>query len=267
MTITALEIRNLTKKFKRGTTGVTALDDVSLSIGKGEFVSIVGASGCGKSTLLRLVDGLTGASSGDVLIGGQPMHKPGPDRAFVFQQDCLFPFRTVIDNVTFGLDIQGISKRVARDKGRELMNLVGLSGFEDHFPHELSGGMRQRANLARALAVDPEVLLMDEPFAALDGQTRELMQEELLRIWEQSRKTVLFVTHQIDEAVYLSDRVIVMTARPGRVKAEVRIDLPRPRALSMKRSPELSAHEETIWDLIQEEVKESMRLERLRGKH
>lgn len=267
MTVTALETCNLTKRFSRGTHGVTALDDVSLRIEEGEFVSIVGASGCGKSTLLRLVDGLTAPSSGEVLLGGKPVRKPGPDRAFVFQQDCLFPWRTIIENVTFGPEVQGVRKAEARDRGRDLLDLVGLTGFESHYPHELSGGMRQRANLARAFAVDPEVLLMDEPFAALDGQTRELMQEELLRIWEQSRKTVLFVTHQIDEAVYLSDRVVVMTARPGRVKAEVHIDLPRPRALSMKRSSELAAHEETIWNLIQEEVKESMRLEGLHGKH
>jgi len=261
-----LETRQLGKQFRRRGTIVQALADVNVSVKDGEFVSIVGASGCGKSTFLRLIDCLTPPTSGEVLLNGMPVDRPGPDRAFVFQQDRMLPWRTVRDNVTFGLELQGTSRRQARHRAEELLQLVGLSNFGDHFPHELSGGMRQRANLARALAVDPELLLMDEPFASLDGQTREIMQGELLRIWDESRKTVLFVTHQVDEAVYLSDRVVVFTVRPGRVKAEVEIDLPRPRALAMKHSPEFVGYVDQVWRLIEDEVRESMLLEMRGGK-
>src|SRR5438105_14725769 len=238
----------------------TALRDVSLQIDSGQFISRVGASGCGKRTLLRIVDGLVAPSSGSVSVDGQSVTKPGPDRGFVFQQDALFPWRTVLDNVVFGLEVQGRSKSASRARADELIRLVGLSGFEHHFPHELSGGMRQRANLARALTVDPDVLLMDEPFAALDAQTREIMQAELLRIWRSNRKTVLFVTHQIDEAVYLADRVVVMTSRPGRVKAVLDVDIQRPRALSVKRTPAFLAIVDEIWKMIEEEVRSALRI-------
>src|ERR671928_1135547 len=215
-----LETRALSKTFVKATGGtVEALRDISLSINEGEFVAIVGASGCGKTTFLRILDGLIDKTSGDIVLDGHEVARPGPDRGFVFQSDSLFPWRTVLDNVLFGLEVQGKPRKPSVERAMEYIKLVGLSGFEKNFPHELSGGMRQRANLARALTVDPEILLMDEPFASLDAQTREIMQSELLRVWRSNRKTVMFVTHQIDEAVYLADRVMVMTSRPGQIKA------------------------------------------------
>jgi NitT/TauT family transport system ATP-binding protein len=186
--------------------------------------------------------------------------RPGPDRGFVFQQDALFPWRTVLDNIVFGLEVQGRAKRESHGRADELIRLVGLTGFEQHYPHELSGGMRQRANLARALTIDPDILLMDEPFAALDAQTREIMQAELLRVWRSNRKTVLFVTHQIDEAVYLADRVVVMTSRPGQIKAVLEVDIPRPRDLSVKRTPQFLHLVDAIWAMIEEEVKAALRI-------
>jgi len=252
---------HLCKAFRRGETTVEALRDIDISVADGEFVSIVGASGCGKSTFLRLVDGLTKPTSGEARIGGQPVRGPGSDRAFVFQQDRMLPWRTIEQNVGVGLEMHKVDKAARKATVAPLLDLVGLRGFESSYPHELSGGMRQRANLARALAVDPQVLLMDEPFASLDGQTREIMQAELLRIWSERQKTVLFVTHQIDEAVYLSDRVLVLTARPGRLKADVHIDLPRPRGLAVKRSPVFGEYVDTIWSLIEEEVKQSLSYE------
>ncbi len=238
-----LQTRNISKTFVRRRQAVEVLRDVTIDIEASHFVSIVGASGCGKTTFLRIIDGLISPTSGEILIDGSPVAGPGLDRAFVFQQDALFPWRTVIDNVIFGLEVQRKSKRESTERAMEFIQLVGLSGFEYHFPHELSGGMRQRANLARALTVDPQVLLMDEPFASLDAQTREIMQSELLRIWRSNRRTVLFITHQIDEAVYLADKVIVMTARPGRIKAILAVDIPRPRQLSVKRTPRFLATE------------------------
>jgi len=237
-----------------------ALRDVSLQVDGGEFISIVGASGCGKTTLLRIVDGLKAPSRGQIWVDGKPVQKPGPDRGFVFQQDALFPWRTVLDNVIFGLEVQGKSKKEARARADGLVGLVGLSGFEQHFPHELSGGMRQRANLARALTIDPDILLMDEPFASLDAQTREIMQAELLRIWRSNRKTVLFVTHQIDEAVFLADRVVVMTSRPGQVKAVLDVKIDRPRDLSVKRTPAFLDLVDQIWKMIEEEVKAALQM-------
>ena len=255
-----LEARNISMQFVRRQRVVEALRDVTVQVETSHFVSIVGASGCGKTTLLRIVDGLIAPTGGEILIDGRPVVGPGRDRAFVFQQDGLFPWRTVVDNVIFGLEVQHVKKREAVERANEFIQLVGLDGFEHHFPHELSGGMRQRANLARALTLDPDVLLMDEPFAALDAQTREIMQAELLRIWRSNRKTVLFITHQIDEAVYLSDRVIVMTTRPGRVKSIVEVDLPRPRELSIKRTPRFLALVDEIWKMIEEEVKAALNI-------
>ena len=257
---TKLEARDISMVFSRRRRQVEALRDVSLRVEAGQFVSIVGASGCGKTTLLRIVDGLATPTSGEILVNGQPVTGPGPDRGFVFQQDALFPWRTVIDNVVFGLEVQGKRKRDTHERADGLIRLVGLSGFEHLFPHELSGGMRQRANLARALTIDPDVLLMDEPFAALDAQTREIMQSELLRIWRSNRKTVLFVTHQIDEAIYLSDKVIVMTSRPGRIKAVIDVDILRPRELSIKRTPRFLELMDEIWKMIEEEVKAALQI-------
>lgn len=253
-----LEADHVTKTFAKRGEELTVLDGVSCSVASGEFVSIVGASGCGKTTLLRIIDGLETVTSGRIRIDGQDVTSPGQNRGFVFQQDNLFPWRTILRNVMVGGEFQGRPKAERKATAEEYIKLVGLSGFEQHYPHELSGGMRQRVNLARALAVRPEVLLMDEPFAALDAQTREIMQSELLRIWRADQRTVLFVTHQIDEAIYLSDRVIVMTARPGRIKEIIDVDLPRPRDLSLKRTPEFAALVDQIWSLIEVEVRTSM---------
>ena len=255
-----LELSNISMLYTQRGRRFAALRDVSLRVETGEFISIVGASGCGKTTLLRIVDGLISPTHGEVSVDGRTVTRPGPDRGFVFQQDALFPWRTVRDNIVFGLEVQGRPRRLARARAEELIRLVGLSGFEQHFPHELSGGMRQRANLARALTIDPDILLMDEPFAALDAQTREIMQAELLRIWERGQKTVLFVTHQIDEAVYLADRVVVMTSRPGQIKAVLDVNIPRPRDLSVKRLPEFLAIVDEIWKMIEEEVKAALRI-------
>jgi NitT/TauT family transport system ATP-binding protein len=255
-----LTLRNIAMIYSQRGQRFAALRDVSLEVQAGEFISLVGASGCGKTTLLRIVDGLVPPTHGEVLVNGKAVTRPGPDRGFVFQQDALFPWRTVIDNIVFGLEVQGKSKREAVQRADALVRLVGLGGFERHFPHELSGGMRQRANLARALTIDPDILLMDEPFAALDAQTREIMQSELLRIWRNNRKTVLFVTHQIDEAVYLADRVVVMTSRPGQIKAVLDVNIPRPRDLSVKRTPEFLGLVDAIWKMIEEEVKAALRI-------
>ncbi|MFD9888664.1 ABC transporter ATP-binding protein [Amycolatopsis sp. NPDC059027] len=256
-----LRLENLGKIFRRKGSEVEALHGLDLEVPAGEFVSVVGASGCGKSTLLRLVDGLIPPTTGMVTLHGRRVSGSGPDRALVFQQDRLLPWRTVERNIGLGLEFQGLSKKECAEKAAELLDLVGLPGFAGAYPHELSGGMRQRVNIARALAVDPDVLLMDEPFAALDGQTRELMQGELLRIWQRRSKTVLFVTHQVDEAVYLSDRIVVLTARPGRVKAVLDVALPRPRTLATKHSPEFGWHVEQVWSLIEGEVRQSMERE------
>jgi NitT/TauT family transport system ATP-binding protein len=206
-----------------------ALSDVSLQIAEGEFVSIVGPSGCGKSTLLYMVGGFVAPSRGAVSVAGKPVTGPGPDRGPVFQEFALFPWKTVLANVMYGLLQQGVSKPKAEAKARALISLVHLTGYEKFYPKELSGGMKQRVAIARTLAYGPTILLMDEPFGALDAHTRTGLQNELLEIWERDRKTVLFVTHSVEEAVFLSDRVVVLTRSPGRVKATVDIDLPRPR--------------------------------------
>jgi len=239
----------------RTNTRLIALDGVNLTIMDGEFVSIVGPSGCGKTTFLSVVDGLIAASGGRILVEGQVVTKPGPDRAVVFQDASLLPWRTVLGNVLYGLECQGVSARAAKERASHFIEMVGLSGFEQHYAHELSGGMQQRVNLARALVMDPKILLMDEPFASLDAQTREAMQEELLRIWVKAGKTVLFVTHQIDEAIYLSDRVVVFSGRPGKVKEIIPVGIERPRTLRLKRESRFHAIEDRIWSLIDEDVK------------
>jgi NitT/TauT family transport system ATP-binding protein len=226
---------------------LVAIEELSLDIPEGQFVTIVGPSGCGKSTFAKIVNGLLPATYGTIEVRKA---KQGNDHAMVFQDSSLFPWYSVLTNVAYGLVCQGVSRKEAQERAQPLIKLVGLEGFEQKYPYQLSGGMQQRANLARALTVDPELLLMDEPFAALDAQTREIMQAELLRIWNASKKTVLFITHQIDEAIFLSDRVIVMSARPGRIIADIPIDLPRPRSLEVKRTPKFVAYEEQIWQLI-----------------
>ena len=233
----------------------TAVEGVDLEIDDGEFVAIVGPSGCGKTTFLNAVDGLMPIAGGSLTLDGVEITKPGRDRAMVFQQPGLLPWRTVLGNVIFGVEAQGtMTKSEAAQRAKQQIELVGLQGFEDAYPLELSGGMQQRVNLARALLTDPEMLLLDEPFAALDAQTREMMQLELLKIWNKSRKTALFITHDIKEAIYLADRVIVFTKRPGRVKEEIRVDLGRPRQLRVKRDPRFLEYEDRIWESIQEEL-------------
>jgi NitT/TauT family transport system ATP-binding protein len=239
---------------------VEALRGIDLDIQSGEFVAIVGASGSGKSTLLRIIDGLTAPDSGRVLAGGSEVTGPGSDRAMVFQQDSLLPWATVLDNVMYGLTIAHVDRAEAVATAQRFIALAGLTGFENHYPHQLSGGMRQRVNVARALAVSPQILLLDEPFAALDAQTREIMQSELLKIWSTQRKTVVMVTHQIDEAVFLADRVVVFSARPGRVRESISVNLPRPRDLAIKRTPEFAAVVDRIWQLIEDEVRGAMGL-------
>jgi NitT/TauT family transport system ATP-binding protein len=258
-----LEARHISKQFAYNNGDMLpVLSDISLQVKASEFVSIVGASGCGKTTFLRILDGLIPPSSGDLMIDGREVVGPDHKRGFVFQKDSLWPWRTAMDNVLFGLQIQRRPRREARAIAQKLIDLVGLKGFEAHYPHQLSGGMRQRVNLARALAIDPQVLLMDEPFASLDAQTREVMQLELVRICDAERKTVVFVTHQIDEAVFLSDRVIVFAARPGRVKEIVPIDLPRRRPFAIKRTPEFVDYVDRIWSLLEDEVFRSSGVQR-----
>ncbi len=230
------------------------LSGIDLSVHEGELVAIVGPSGCGKSTFLAAVDGLVKLTAGEIAVDGKPVTAPGPDRAMVFQQDSLFPWRTVSRNVMYGLELQNrIPKAQIRERAASLVELVGLSGFAEHYPHELSGGMRQRVNIARALATDPELLLLDEPFAALDAQTREFMQVELLKILSRADKTALFVTHQIDEAIFLANRVAVFSARPARIKEIIAIDLPAQRSLEVKFQPRFRELQDHIWRLIYEE--------------
>lgn len=239
-------------------TPVVALEGVDLEVHAGEFICVVGASGSGKSTMLRAVDGLVAPTAGTVKVNGKRVVGPGPDRAMVFQKDGLLPWVNNETNVSYGLRLQGVRKSEALAKARTILERVGLADFAAMYPHELSGGMRQRINLARALAMDPSILLLDEPFAALDAQTREIMSTELLRIWDADKKTVMFVTHQIDEAVYLADRVVVMSARPGKVREIVPVDFPRPRPASIKRTSEFNELVQHIWQLIESEVRASI---------
>jgi len=249
-----IEVRGLSKSYV-GHDGqrVLALDDISLEISGSQFVSILGPSGCGKSTLLRIVDGLLDHDSGEILSDGEPITGPGQDRGFVFQSFNLFPWRTVRANIEFGLEVKGLPAAERREISMRLIDLAGLAGFEKRYPHELSGGMQQRVGIARALAIDPESLLMDEPFGALDAQPREDMQDELLRIWSENRKTVLFVTHSIEEAIFLSDRVVLMTPRPGRILADIPIAFPRPRSEQTRTRPEFVALRHEIHGRLKEE--------------
>ncbi|MFC0038288.1 ABC transporter ATP-binding protein [Actinomadura rayongensis] len=251
-----IEVQGLGKTFAiRGGGTFDALQDISFALPEGDFLVVVGPSGCGKSTLLDLLGGLTRPTSGRVLLDGAEITGPALDRGIVFQQYALLPWRTAQRNVELGLEASGVPRRARAATAREYLQLVGLTGFEDRYPHELSGGMRQRVAIARSLAYDPGVLLMDEPFGALDAQTRESLQQELLRIWERTGKTVVFITHDIDEAVYLGRRVAVMTARPGRIKRVVDIDLPvHDEAADPRSSPEFARHRHEVWSLLRDEV-------------
>ena len=247
-----VSVINVSRTFikKEDKSETEALKKVAFDVGNGEFVCLLGPSGCGKTTLLRIIAGLETLTSGEITLNGIPITGPDPKRGMVFQQYSLFPWRTVMDNITFGLEMQGIKKVEARIQVEKYIELVGLGQFKNSYPFEQSGGMQQRAAIARALANEPEVLLMDEPFGALDAQTRNILQDELLKIWEQKHVTFLFVTHSVDEAVFLSDRVVAMTSRPGRVKEIVDINLPRPRC---RTGPEANRLRDYILKLLEEE--------------
>jgi NitT/TauT family transport system ATP-binding protein len=248
-----LSIQDVSKRFVDGKREVQALDDVSIDLAENEFTSIVGTTGCGKSTLLMITGGLEEQTSGMVCVDGREITGPGRDRGMVFQSYTLFPWLTATQNVEFALRGEVNSKRARRETAIDYLSQVGLGGFTDAYPNQLSGGMRQRVAIARALCYRPSILLMDEPFGALDAQTRQIMQELLTSVWEQHRLTVLFVTHDIDEAIYLSDRVVVMTSRPGRVKTEARIDLERPRRFELMASPEFVEYKASLLASVREE--------------
>ncbi len=250
-----IDISNVGKVYDSSTsdTPVVALDGVSLKIRRGEFISLLGPSGCGKSTLLNIVAGFQSATSGKILQNGRPITKPDASRTVVFQDYALFGWMTVQQNVEFGLKAKGMPKAERAEIARSLIKTVQLSGFEDKFPHQMSGGMKQRAAIARALAPDPDILLMDEPFGALDAQTRVLLQEEIARISSEAGKTVIFVTHGIDEAVFLADRVVVMSPRPGRVRNEVVVPLPRPRTAEMRSDPWFVSTVKDLWETLKPE--------------
>lgn len=252
-----VEVRNLTITFPTPDGEFTAVEDCDLHVNAGEFISVVGPSGCGKSTMLFAIDGLYQASRGEILVDGEPVDRPRPDRAMVFQEFGLLPWRTVSANVEFPLELRARKKR-NREERRSLadryLKLVGLDRFHDRYPHQLSGGMKQRVGIARAFATGATVMLMDEPFAAVDAQTRDIMGLELLRVWREERKTVVFVTHSIEEAVYLSDRIALMTAGPTHVKEIVDVPLGRPRPLEVRGSPEFAELRERVWESLKAEV-------------
>jgi len=237
-----ISVRQLSLRYGRGESGVLALSDISFSVGDGEFIAVVGPSGCGKSTLLKILAGLLPQTAGAANLKGSPIQGPRRDIGVVFQSPVLFPWRTVLGNVMLPADVQRLDKDEMRKRALDLIKLVGLSGFEERYPRELSGGMQQRVGIVRALMHDPAILLMDEPFGALDAMTRESMNVELQRIWMERRKTVLFITHSTAEAVYLADRVIVMTARPGKIGDEFEVDLPRPRRLDVMNTEAFGAY-------------------------
>ncbi|HWO40184.1 MAG TPA: ABC transporter ATP-binding protein [Candidatus Eisenbacteria bacterium] len=246
-----IRVRGLSKRFAtvdEGDHGVLALKDINFTVEENQFITVIGPSGCGKTTLLRILAGLIPYDDGEVTIDGHLVTGPGPDRAVVFQNFALMPWADVLANVAFGLEVRGAPKSECQAKAKELIKLVGLEGFEHRLPKELSGGMQQRVGLARALAVNPRILLMDEPFGSLDEQTRRLLQEELLRIWEHERKTVVFITHSMEEAVMLGDRVMLMTPRPGRVKEMIDIPLRRPRWRELEKSAAFIEIKEYLWD-------------------
>ncbi|TAL76432.1 MAG: ABC transporter ATP-binding protein [Burkholderiaceae bacterium] len=249
-----LVAQGVEKRFKRGVVDVQAIQSFSLEVSSGEFVSIVGPSGCGKTTLLHMVGGFESPSAGRFELNGKEITGPGADRGVLFQESTLFDWLTVEQNIAWPMRIQGKPAHEIKDKVSELLELVHLPGFRRHYPSEISGGMKQRVGLARLLAQDPAIMLMDEPFGALDAQTREIMQELLAKIWRRNRKTVLFVTHDIDEAVYLGTRVVIFTARPGKIKKNLAIDLEPGRDIEIKKSKPYRAYRDEVWDLLREEV-------------
>ena len=246
-----LRIKDLHKSFPKEDGEMVAIDDFNLDVDEGEFICILGPSGCGKTTLLRMIAGLEHPTSGQLLLNGVPIMKPGSDRGMVFQEFALFPWRSVKNNIEFGLEIKKVPAKERDEIAGRLIDLVGLIGFENYHPNQLSGGMKQRVGIARALANDPMILLMDEPFGALDAQTRNLMQKELLRIWKQTKKTVIFITHSVDEAVFLADRIIVLTTRPSHIKTEVKITWERPRD---RASLEFANMRKRILEQLEQEV-------------
>lgn len=249
----AVRIEGLTKLFGMNGKQITAIEDVELSVIDGEFLCIVGPSGCGKTTLIRIIAGLENQTQGTIWIKAPREGKPLT--AMVFQTDSIFPWMTVEDNVGYGLRVQGVPKEQRREKVRELLNMTGLVKFARSYPHQLSGGMRQRVNVARAFAADPEILLMDEPFGLLDEQNRMILQKELMSIWQNSKKTTLFITHSVDEAILLGDRILVMTAHPGKIKKIIDVDIPRPRDLiTLRSAPEFMSLYREVWNLLSEEV-------------
>jgi NitT/TauT family transport system ATP-binding protein len=256
-----LRIENIKKTFYKTVRDqvidVPVLADIDFAVERGCFVSVIGPSGCGKSTLLRIIDGLIRPDSGRVLVDGAEVTEPGFNRAVVFQYFGLYPWRNVLGNVAFGLELQSIPKKERTQRALANIRLVGLQGFEHHYPHELSGGMRQRVGFARALTFDPDIILMDEPFSAVDEQTRELLQHELLELWSKSGKTIIFITHSIDEAVYMSDRVIVMGPRPGRIVQVIDVDLPRPRDDSTRARPEFGRIRTDAWKILKAGIRAS----------
>ncbi len=250
-----LSVQNVRREFDVRGKNVLALDTLNLALDEGEFVTVVGPSGCGKSTLLNLVVGLLPPSAGQILFRGRAVDGINPEIGYVTQKDNLLPWRTLIQNVELALEIRGIEKSARRRRAEELIGRVGLNGFEEHYPHELSGGMRQRANIIRTLIYDPELILMDEPFGPLDAQTRIVLQEQLLKLWFASRKTILFITHDLVEAITLADRVIVMTSRPGRVKHVAAVPIPRPRDVyEIHTSREFREVYDTLWRELRPEV-------------
>lgn len=257
--MTKIRAVNVMKEFKvRDETGkmsnMVVLDDFNLDIQEGEFLSVLGPSGCGKSTFLSILSGLTSKTSGSLTVDGKEVEGINKRHSIVFQGYALFPWRTVLENVETGLEIRGMKKKERKEIALDYINLVGLQAFSNRYPHELSGGMKQRVAIARSLAYDPDVLLMDEPFGALDAQTREILQTELLRIWESSKKTIVFITHSLDEAIYLSDRVAVMTSRPGRVKKIIDIPLERPRSFEVRNSEKFVKLRQLAWNVLKDEV-------------
>jgi len=255
-----LQSQNISKSFKTAKGELKVLDNCSISLKENEFVSIVGTSGCGKSTLLNIIAGLLPPSSGKVLVDGQVIKGPGRDRGVVFQSYTLFPWLSVEKNILFALKNSKLSKKEKTELVKHYINSVGLSGFEKSYPKELSGGMKQRVAIARALVYKPSVMLMDEPFGALDAQTRGMMQELLLKVWQEHKTTVLFITHDVDEAIFMSDRVLIMTARPGKIKEEIAVNLGRPRSYEILTSPEFMTLKRQILEAIRSETLKSLEL-------